>query len=81
MNITLTSHIKELLSSPKNCVIIGHKNPDGDAVGSTLGLDLFLKSIGQNSQVVLPNDFPEFLKWLPSTDTIFNFEKQNQQAV
>tara|TARA_B100000795_G_scaffold158062_1_gene118754 strand:+ start:50402 stop:51412 length:1011 start_codon:yes stop_codon:yes gene_type:complete len=81
MNIALTSQIKDLLSSPKKCVIIGHKNPDGDAVGSTLGLDLFLKSIGQNSQVVLPNDFPEFLKWLPYTDTVLNFEKQNQQAV
>jgi phosphoesterase RecJ-like protein len=81
MNTTLTSKIKELLSTTKNCVIIGHKNPDGDAVGSTLGLDLFLKAIGQKSQVVLPNDFPDFLKWLPRTDTLYNFEKQNQQAV
>lgn len=81
MNATLTSQIKELLNTSKNCVIIGHKNPDGDAVGSTLALDLFLKAIGQNSQVVLPNDFPDFLKWLPSTDTIYNFEKHNQQAV
>jgi len=81
MNTALTTQVKELLSAPKNCVIIGHKNPDGDAVGSCLGLDLYLKSIGQKSQVVMPNDFPDFLKWLPSTDTIFNFEKQNTQAL
>ncbi|MGI9593285.1 MAG: DHH family phosphoesterase [Patiriisocius sp.] len=81
MKTALTSEIKELLSTPKNCVIVGHKNPDGDAVGSCLGLDLYLKSIGQKSQVVMPNDFPDFLKWLPSTDTILNFEKQNIQSV
>lgn len=81
MKTALTSEIKELLSTPKNCVIVGHKNPDGDAIGSCLGLDLFLKSIGQKSQVVMPNDFPDFLKWLPSTDTILNFEKQNIQSV
>ena len=81
MNTALTTEIKELLSTPKNCVIIGHKNPDGDAIGSCLGLDLYLKSIGQNSQVVMPNDFPDFLKWLPSTSTIFNFEKHNTQSL
>ena len=61
MITALTTQVKELLSAPKNCVIIGHKNPDGDAVGSCLGLDLYLKSIGQKSQVVMPNDFPDFL--------------------
>ena len=81
MNTALTTQIKDLRSTPKNCVIIGHKNPDGDAIGSCLGLDLYLKSIGQKSQVVMPNDFPDFLKWLPSTDTIFNFEKQNTKTL
>ncbi|MFT4850010.1 MAG: phosphoesterase RecJ-like protein, partial [Sediminicola sp.] len=65
----------KLLNGRKNIVIVGHKNPDGDAVGSCLGLYFFLKELGHNPTVIVPNDFPDFLKWLPGSETITIYEK------
>lgn len=64
--------LKNILRSPKKIVIIPHKNPDGDAIGSTLGLSQVLKKIGHEVQIISPNDFPKFLKWLPEAKKIFN---------
>ena len=75
MNSETTTSVKKLLDTPKNIVIIGHKNPDGDAIGSCLALYFFLKKLGHNPTVMVPNDFPSFLKWLPGSDTISIYEK------
>lgn len=74
------SEIKELLSSPKKIVIIPHKNPDGDAIGSTLGLLHYLLKLNHNAVVIAPNDFPEFLKWIPKQDTILKYETQQSES-
>ena len=75
MNDTALQTAKELLSHSKKIVVIGHKNPDGDAIGSCLALSFFLKKLGHDTQVLMPNDFPEFLKWLPGCENILLFEK------
>ncbi|EDP71862.1 hypothetical protein FBALC1_12212 [Flavobacteriales bacterium ALC-1] len=72
--------IKALLSSPKNIVIVPHKNPDGDAMGSTLGLYHYLKMYNHNATVIAPNDYPDFLKWLPGDDTVLKFESQQEDS-
>ncbi|WP_299123881.1 bifunctional oligoribonuclease/PAP phosphatase NrnA [uncultured Winogradskyella sp.] len=74
------SEIKTLLSSPKNIVIVPHKNPDGDAMGSTLGLYHYLKTYNHNAVVIAPNDYPEFLKWLPGDDMVVKFENQQEES-
>ncbi|MBR1942067.1 MAG: bifunctional oligoribonuclease/PAP phosphatase NrnA [Bacteroidaceae bacterium] len=51
-------------------VIIGHTSPDGDAVGSCMAFYHFLTFKGKKAQVVMPNVFPDFLKWLPGTETV-----------
>lgn len=66
--------LKKLLHSPKRIVIFPHKNPDGDAIGSVLGLSMVLKKLGHEVQVISPNDFPKFLKWMPEAKKIFNAE-------
>lgn len=80
MNKDTTEAVQKLLTSPKKVVIVGHKNPDGDAVGSCLGLSFFLKSSGHNTTVVMPNDFPDFLKWLPGCENIIIYEKEVQKT-
>ncbi|HPE83720.1 MAG TPA: bifunctional oligoribonuclease/PAP phosphatase NrnA [Aequorivita sp.] len=80
MDKETTKIVEALLSSPKKIVIVGHKNPDGDAVGSCLGLSFFLKSLGHNTTVVMPNDFPDFLKWLPGCEEIIIYEKEVQKT-
>lgn len=71
--------IKKLLSTSKNVVIIPHRNPDGDAIGSSLALYHFLKE-NHEVTVVAPNDYPSFLKWLPGDDNVRFFDKQNSQS-
>ena len=80
MNLEHINALKKLLSSPKKIAIIPHKNPDGDAIGSTLALCHYLKKKGHNATVVAPNDFPKFLKWMPGSSEILNFEKENSQS-
>ncbi|MEZ4779552.1 MAG: bifunctional oligoribonuclease/PAP phosphatase NrnA [Flavobacteriaceae bacterium] len=81
MEVTTLKTVERLLEKPKKIVIVGHKNPDGDAVGSCLGLSFFLRNRGHQATVVMPNDFPDFLKWLPGCDTILNFEKLSEETI
>ena len=80
MNAAILSQFQDLFKGQKNIAIIGHKNPDGDAVGATLGLYWFLLDRGHNPTVVMPNDFPDFLKWMPGSDKIVNFEQHTTQV-
>ncbi len=72
--------LKVYLSEPKNIVIVGHRNPDGDAMGSTLALYHYFKKKGHKPTVVVPNEYPEFLHWLPGSKTTYRFDWQNNQS-
>jgi phosphoesterase RecJ-like protein len=72
--------LKVFLETPRNIVIVGHRNPDGDAMGSTLGLCHYLNKKGHNATVVVPNEYPEFLHWLPGSKTTYRFDWQNSQS-
>ncbi|WP_370227357.1 bifunctional oligoribonuclease/PAP phosphatase NrnA [Mesoflavibacter sp.] len=75
------SDIKSLLASPKKIVIVTHKNPDGDAIGSSLALFHYLTKINHSVTVITPNDYPDFLKWVPGQDLILKFDSQNSQSL
>jgi len=72
--------IKSLLSKPKKIVIVPHRNPDGDAMGSTLGLYHFLLKLNHEVVVISPNEFPDFLNWLPASEKVLIYEKQKVEA-
>lgn len=74
------SNINQLLFTPKRIVIVPHKNPDGDAIGSSLGLYLYLIKRNHNVTVIAPNDYPDFLKWLPKENTILKYESQREPS-
>ena len=76
MNTAEILDLKKILSTPKKVVIVPHKNPDGDAMGSTLGLYHYLKKLGHSAIVIAPNDYPEFLKWIPGTESVIIHEKE-----
>ena len=69
------STLFSLLASPKKIAIIPHRNPDGDAMGSTLALYHFLLKLNHQPTVISPNEFPDFLAWLPSSEKVLIFEK------
>ena len=80
MNSQVVQSILQLLSEPQIIAIIPHKNPDGDAIGSTLALRHYLNIKGHDAQVIVPNDFPKFLKWMPGVDQILNYEWEHSDA-
>lgn len=72
--------LKKLIEIPKKILVIGHKNPDGDAVGSCMGWALFLKSLGHQVEVIMPNDYPDFLNWVPQQDKILLFSEHEDKV-
>ena len=59
-------------------VLVCHVNPDGDAIGSALAMSEFLNSMGHQVRMVVANDFPSFLHWMPSADGFMVFEKDSE---
>lgn len=62
--------LESLLETPQDVVIIPHKNPDGDAIGSCLALYHYLLKRGHSCTVISPNNYPNFLQWLPGNETV-----------
>lgn len=65
---------KNLLAKSHKIAIVTHFSPDGDAMGSSLALHLFLQKLGKQSKVIVPNSYPDFLHWLPGHKQVLNFE-------
>lgn len=80
MKIQDIQAVQLLLSTPKKIAIIPHRGPDGDAMGSTLGLYHFLLKNNQHPVVVSPNEFPDFLAWMPGAESIQIFEKDKENC-
>lgn len=74
------NELKSLLAEPKKITIVSHRNPDGDAMGSSLGLLHVLKQLNHQVTFISPNEFPDFLAWLPNSNDIVVFEKQQNVA-
>jgi bifunctional oligoribonuclease and PAP phosphatase NrnA len=69
-----------LLKKPKRIAIIPHRSPDGDAMGSTLALYHFLKKLNHKPVVISPNDFPNFLSWLPGSNNVLIYENNKVET-
>ena len=74
------SALFEELNNAKSILIFGHKSPDGDSIGSTLGLFHYLRNKGIQSQVIQPDNFPSFLKWMPENESMLIFDKKKQEV-
>lgn len=71
---------KTLLKKTKNVVIVTHWSPDGDAIGSSLGLYHYFKRLNKSVNVVVPNAYPDFLKWMPGNKMVLNFQEQEKKV-
>ena len=72
--------LKNLLSSKQNVVITTHVNPDGDAIGSSVALLNFLIKMGHDVSIIVPNDYPDFLKWMKTDELIINFSNSKNES-
>ena len=66
--------LKTQLQDSKKIIVIPHKNPDGDAIGSCVAINELLKSLGHKSSIISPNNFPDFLKWMDNQNEIKIYE-------
>jgi phosphoesterase RecJ-like protein len=80
LNSTQIKEVKSLLSKPKKIVIVTHWSPDGDAMGSSLGLYNYLIQKKHKVTVITPNDYPSFLSWLPGDKKVINFSIKAKPA-
>jgi len=71
-----TAHI----AAAQKIVIITHISPDGDAMGSSLGMKHYLAALGKHTTVVVPNEFPNFLSWIPGAKEDIIYDKQTAEA-
>jgi bifunctional oligoribonuclease and PAP phosphatase NrnA len=69
-----------LLASPKKIIITCHQKPDGDAMGSSLGLFHFLQSINHSVTVISPTNWADFLNWMPGIDAVLDYESDRKKA-
>src|SRR4051794_8001717 len=69
------------LTIPKKVIITTHQKPDGDAMGSSLGLYHFLTSLGHSVNVISPTNWAGFLKWMPGAANVIDFEASKDVAV
>ena len=85
MNINLLSEaelsrLRSYIAAAADIVLVGHVNPDGDAIGSTLSWANYLAAEGKNVRVIVPDKYPDFLNWLPNTDKILRHDKHQEEA-
>lgn len=74
------SAFKALIKKSNNIVIVTHWSPDGDAMGSSLALYNYLVKVKKKATVIVPNEYPEFLKWLPGDNKVLNHQSDPEKV-
>lgn len=74
------AELKQLISSKQEIVITTHHKPDGDALGSSLGLASYFRALGHQVNVVVPSEFPDFLGWMKGSDEVVDFLRDSKKA-
>ena len=72
--------LRELIAASERIVICGHKSPDGDAIGSSLGWAAYLRSLGKSPDIVMPDAMPDFLHWLPNSEKVVRHDKRTAEV-
>jgi len=78
--VDLYNKIVEEIKSANHIVITAHKSPDGDSVGSSLGLFQFIRSIGKESIICHPDPTPDYLSWLENVEDILTITNNEEEV-
>ena len=74
------AQLSHLISEANTILITCHKSPDGDAIGSCLGWAEYLRLRGKDAVVIVPDQYPDFLLWLPNTEKIVRYDKHKEKC-
>ena len=85
MNLNILSddqlaQLSQLISGAQTIIITCHTNADGDAIGSSLGWAEYLTAQGKDVTVIVPDQFPDFLMWMPGTERILRYDKHKEKG-
>ena len=72
---------RQMIAGAHRVVILTHMAPDGDAMGSSLGLKAWLEEQGKEVAVAVPSAYPDFLGWMPGANEIMVFDVNCKDAV
>ena len=70
------SMLRSLIADAETIVLCCHQNPDGDAMGSMLGWGAVLQQMGKEPLMVVPDQYPDYLQWLPNTEKVVRYDKR-----
>ena len=70
--------LRTLVSHADTIICVCHRSPDGDAIGSVLGWTECLRMLGKEAQMIIPDQYPDFLQWLPNTEKIIRHDKHKE---
>ena len=74
------AHLSQLITAARTILITTHKSPDGDAIGSSLGWAEYLRTQGKEVTVIVPDQYPDFLHWLPNSEKIVRYDKHREKC-
>lgn len=80
MTISQCSLLRTLIDEAESIVACCHISPDGDALGSLLGWGAYLRLLGKQARLIVPDLYPDYLQWLPGTDTILRHDKRPEET-
>ena len=85
MNINILDNdqltrLRQLVNEVSHIVICCHQNPDGDAIGASLAWAEYLRTLGKEPFLVVPDMFPDFLQWLPNSDKLVRYDKHPERV-
>ena len=70
--------LRTLVLHAETILCVCHRSPDGDAIGSLLGWSECLRMMGKEPQMIVPDQYPDFLHWLPNTEKIIRYDKHRE---
>ena len=76
----LIHKLKREIENAENIVLVTHVGPDGDALGSALGMWHFLMTIDKTPTVIVPSPPPNFLMWMPGADRMIIYSEKKEEA-
>ena len=80
MYLEFSQQLNKILSGISNCIIIPHKNPDADALGSSMALYIFLSKLGKKTKIILPNSPPDYLEWMIKERSVISYENSPEKT-
>ena len=72
--------LEESIGQAEKIVVCCHKSPDGDAMGAVLAWSDYLRSQGKAPRAIVPDAYPDFLRWLPGSETLLRYDKHKEEA-